>query len=454
VSWRVNQLKESMLASRLKSNVPDFLIVLFWYLVFLPGRMSVDSASTLEVIQQGESTSTQTAIYFRYLQIFSFNGERYYFISLINIVTFYFASRFFCLKMFDSQPKKVLFFRIFLVSPFFGFFGGLIQHELQFVSGCLILLALLKRDKFSGSIPTVTPRLLGIACIGVILANCRWDGIVVTLMFVFLCVPKKTLLKTAIAITFLFIVFNQSALLKVEKMPPAFKFASLIGDIKCISSDPLVELSTGDLDFLKQLAGNNYDKLFEPTACNFADHGFFVFETFQYSDVEFMKGYLRIALKNPMLILNAHIERSRQVLPPILFRSPPNMFDFENDESQFPANTRPGILYTMRPAQTNSFIQDLQGALQSALNLPAYLINQRSNIWGWGGLWIFTILVLNWISSPLISREQILIILSHLGFLFLTIPTIDARYLFMEIFLGILIIPHQLNALGRKIRMI
>jgi hypothetical protein len=443
-----------MLAHRLKSFVPDIFIVLFWYLVFLPGRMSVDSASTLSLIQQGGSTSTQTAIYFRYLQIFSFNGEVYYLVSLLNILTFYFASRFFCLKMFDGQPKKVLFFRIFLASPFFGFFGGLIQHELQFVSGCLILLALLKRDKFTGSIRTVTPRILGIACIGVLLANFRWDGIVVTLMFIFLFVPKKILFKTAITATFLFLVFNQSAVLKVEKMPPAFKFASLIGDIKCISSDPLVRLSTEDLDFLKQLAGNNYGKLFEPTACNLADHGFFVFESFQYSDVEFMKGYFRIALKNPMLILNAHIERSRQVLPPILFRSPPNMFDFENDESQFPANTRPGILYTMKPAQTNTNLQELQGALQSILNLPAYLVNQRSSIWGWGGLWVSIILVLNWISSQFISREHILIILSHLGFLFLTIPTIDARYLFLEIFLGVLIIPHQLNSLGRKIRLI
>lgn len=450
--FHLNQLNKSMFAARLKSFVPDFLIVLFWYLVFLPGRMSVDSASTFGLIQQGESTSTQTAIYFRYLQIFSLNGEIYYLVSLINILTFYSASRFFCLKMFDSRPKKVLFFRVFLASPFFGFFGGLISHELQFVSGSLILLALLKKDKFSGSIRTVTPRILGIACVGVALANCRWDGIVVTLMFVFLFIPKRTLFKTAIAATFLFLVFNQSSLLNVEKMPPAFKFAPLIGDIKCISSDPLVELSVEDLNFLKQLAGNNYGKLFEPTACNFADHGFFVFESFQYSDIEFMKGYSRIALKNPMLVLNAHIERSRQVLPPILFRSPPNMFDFENDESQFPANTRPGILYTMRPVQTNGFIQDLQGAVQSILNLPAYLINQRSSIWGWGGLWVSIILVLNWISPKIISREQILIILAHLGFLFLTIPTIDARYVFLEIFLGILIIPHQLNSLRHKIR--
>lgn len=354
--------------------------------------------------------------------------------------------------MFGDQPKKVLFFRIFLVSPFFGFFGGVIQHELQFVSGCLILLALLKKDKFSSVNHSVTPNSIGIACIGVLLVNCRWDGIVITLLFVFMLVPRKMLLKAVISVTFLILVFNQSALLKVEKMPPAFKFASLIGDIKCVSSDPLVELSAGDLDFLYNLAGDNYGKLFKPTPCHLADHGFFVFETFQYSDVEFMKGYFSIALKNPMLIFNAHTERSRQVLPPILFRSPPNMFDFKNDESQFPANTRPGILYTMKPVQTKNIFQELQGALQSILNLPAYVINQRSSVWGWGGLWVFIILILNWLSTQFVTGQQILVILSHLSFLFLTMPAIDARYIMLELILGVLIIPHQLSSLGRKIR--
>jgi len=443
-----------MLFQRLKTFVPDILIVSFWYLVFFPGRMSVDSQSTLSLIRQGGEASSQTAIYFRYLQIFSFNGEILYFISLINILTFYSASRFFCLKMFHDQPRKVLFFRIFLASPFFGFFGGMIQHELQFVSGCLILLALLKRNKFSGSKLTLTSSSLGIAAIGILLANFRWDGIVITLIFVFAFVHKKILLKIAIATTFLFVVFNQSALLKVDKMPNAFKFASLIGDIKCISSDPLVELGSEDLDFLKKLAGSNYDRLFEPTACNLADHGFFVFESFQYSDIEFMRGYFSIALKNPMLILNAHIERGRQVLPPVLFRSPPNMFDFKDDETQFPSNTRPGILYTMKSIQPTNNLQELQGVLQSILNLPAYVINQRSNIWGWGGLWVSLILVFNWMSTRFLSREQILIILAHLGFLFLTIPSIDARYLFLEMILGVLIIPHQVNSIRRKIRSI
>ncbi len=448
-----NQLNNSALIKRLKPFVPDIFIVFFWYLVFFPGnRMSVDSASTLDAIQQGESTSVGTAIYFRYLQIFSLNGEALFFLSLINILTFYFASRFFCLKMFDNQPNRILFFRIFLISPFFGFFGGMIQHELQFVSGCLILLALLKRVKFSGLKRTVNLSSIGIACLGMLLANCRWDGIVISLLFVFMFVPKKLLLKVVISSTFLILVLSQSTLLKVDKMPSAFKFAPLIGDIKCISSDPLVRLSARDLRFLNNLAGDNFSKLFEPTACSLADHGFFVFESFQYSDVEFMKGYFSIALKNPMLILNAHIERGRQVLPPILFRSPPNMFDFVNDETQFPSNKRPGILSTLKLTEPNNSFQELQGILQSVLNLPAYLINQRSSVFGWGGLWVFIVLTLNWFSTQFVSRKQIIIILSHLTFLFLTVPSIDARYIFLEMYLGILIIPHQISTLRAKIR--
>lgn len=431
----------------------DIFIVFIWYIVFFPGhRMSVDSATTLDLIKKSESTSVGTAIYFRYLQTFSFNGEALFFLSLTNILTFYFATRFFCLKMFDNQPNKLLFFRIFLVSPFFGFFGGMIQHELQFVSGSLILLALLKRDKFSDFKRNVNLNSTVIACLGILLVNCRWDGIVITLLFLFMFVPRKMLLKVAISSTFLILVFSQSTLLRVDKMPSAFKFAPLIGDIKCISSDPLVKLSARDLVFLNNLAGENFSKLFEPTACNLADHGFFVFESFQYSDVEFMKGYLSIALKNPMLVLNAHIERSRQVLPPILFRSPPNMFDFENDQSQFPANKRPGILSTMKPTTTNGSFQELQGILHSVLNLPAYLINQRSSVFGWGGLWVFLVLTLNWLSVQFVSREQVIIIVSHLSFLFLTVPSIDARYVFLEIFLGVLIIPHQIRTLRDKIK--
>ncbi len=446
------RFKKNRKEHALRSFVPEIALVLFWYLVFFPGRMSVDSALTLDLIQAGKSTSTQTAIYFWYLKVFSMNGEILFILSFINILTFYFATRFFCFQMFNSQPKKVIFFRLFLASPFFGFFGPLILHELQFVSGCLILMALLKKKRFSESSSSVKLSNEGLACIGLLLANFRYDGILISLIFIFLFLPKKIFFKTTIAGVFFLLVSNQSALLKVDEMPPGFKFAALVGDIKCVTSDPLVELSAGDMDFLNKLAAKNISKLFEPTTCNYADHGFFVFESFSFSDIEFIKGYLNIAIKNPMLILNAHIERGRQVLPPILFRSPPNMFDFKDDATQFPANNRDGILYTMKSTQTHNKFQELQSVIQSMLNLPAYIINQRSSVWGWGGLWVSLILILNWLSTRFIFREQILIMIAHLGFLFLTIPSISARYVLLEIILGVLIIPHQLSSLGRKLR--
>jgi len=53
-----SRFKESKIEHALRSFVPEIALVLFWYLVFFPGRMSVDSALTLDLIQAGKTTST------------------------------------------------------------------------------------------------------------------------------------------------------------------------------------------------------------------------------------------------------------------------------------------------------------------------------------------------------------------------------------------------------------
>lgn len=441
--WKSNNLL--MFAS-------EALIVLFWYLVFFPGRVSVDSEIAIQKMNEGYSTGTGTAIYFRYLQWFSANGELLFLISFINIWTFYFATSYFFKTITKNEKQSRRLFLYFLISPFFGFFGGMIMHEIQFVSGALILLALLKDQKLPRSFRKIDTREITIALAGILLVNCRFDGILVTVLFIFMFFMRRIFFKILISSLVVLSLVFQSQILQVEKVPTAFKLAPFIGDLKCIVQDPISEIDEADKVFLKKIAGQNYARLFIPTPCNAADYGFFIFDTFEMSGAEFIRGYLRIAIKNPLLTLYSHVERSRLILPPFVFRSPPNMYDFKDEASAFPANTRPGLLHTLIIPDVNEGIGRYQEKLQSLLNLFAYLINQRTSFWSWGGMWVTLILILSYYSINIINRRQWFIIFSHLGLLFFLMPSTDARYVLLYIIMGILVVPFQLKVLRLKMK--
>ena len=115
------------------------------------------------------------------------------------------------------------------------------------------------------------------------------------------------------------------------------------------------------------------------------------------------------------------------------------MFNFSDDDSTFPGNNRPGLFNTLKVDSSLGNLGKARNILQSILNLPAYVFNQNSTFWAWGGFWLFTITFLNVYSSKLFTRIEILLLFSHALFLTVFCPALDPRYVLLEIEIGILV---------------
>lgn len=160
-----------------KNEVINLFIIIAYYLIFAPGKLSVDSSILLEDIQKHNASSTGTAVYARYFQLLTINGNFLYLISLVNIISLYLGVKFFCQTYFANfSTFKNSFLPFFIFSPFFGFVGMTIGHETPFVSGTLILMSFAKkRLQFSHNEFLKLSNLI-IILVGLVLCNCRFDG--------------------------------------------------------------------------------------------------------------------------------------------------------------------------------------------------------------------------------------------------------------------------------------
>ena len=227
----------------------------------------------------------------------------------------------------------------------------------------------------------------------------------------------------------------------VSPSEPALKLLPMLGDLKCIAQDNDSEISAENWIFLESLGSRA--KWESKTSCLYADDAIFAYwRAGELPVYDFVSNWAKICLSNPRICLMAHIQRSSQALPPPFFMGQPNATESdyrvpvgENTKRSLQVFNEVVIDAPIAGKFKSQQIPFVSG-LESIVLFSAFVLNQNSRIWGWGGLWfflLFTYILFNYRRALIV----LLPMLTQLCLLFAASPLPDPRYVFGWILMGL-----------------
>jgi hypothetical protein len=390
-----------ILSSTLRSNrrfkLCLFTISTFWYLALFPGRLGFDYSEAIRIMQRGESTDWWTASFWWYLKISTFNGRTIVFSSLISLMilgySLYYLSESVRSKHFTNRLALLIVF----CSPIYGGFGVNISHDTFIAAGIIIFTGFHIRI-FHEQKPL---RILD--CLPIVFASI----LVLTTHYGVFLVAANTLLllwkrnfKLAAVLPIVSIVTILISSLGVTQVPKYGPILVIMGDLKCVAQHPMAEITKSEWQTLISLAPES--EWLTPTKCSFIDDALRGLPSLDLDktklDRNLIEAYLGIAGRNPAVVALAHFQRASVALPPPFFAGPKNMIDVD-----------PAIPIGLG---TNTALQSEAGVLHPSIDEPSvafkvsgfrvleipaqglvFMVNQASWFWGWGGLWLWPILI-------------------------------------------------------------
>lgn len=386
-----------------KSGQYRFFIIVsvLWYLAFFPGRLGADGSGAIRMLQQGISTKWWTAIYFWFLRITSFDGKQIYLTSLIGIVGFVYS----LLHMMNSLnhifgKRATTATKIFFCTPLFGTFAVTIGHDIQQVTG-LILLFSLHLLKFSGKFQDRIRRNVATYFVAGLFVSMTQIGIIfIVVSGTLLFTNRKYFLLGLSSFLLILLVVAISNFGISNSYMNYTKIGPMIADIKCVVQHPQALVNDSDWNTLQEIAPKI--KWEEPISCKTIDltlnHLGILDKEIKFSK-SILRAYLDVCAKNTAICIMAHIQRSRAALPPPFFPPPDNQIKWDSDRPiGFGANTAlqqgPELLHPSIDEESVKISLVFLLPLQVIAQLATFLFNQASWFWGWGGLWLWPIAIL------------------------------------------------------------
>lgn len=434
---------------------------LLWYISLFPGRIGSDPVQAVLLMKQGNSTDWWTAIFFWFLKISTFNGQSIWLASLISITVLYIAVYFFIfsLPIKSEILNKTLF--IICVTPIFGNFGVNINHDVFFSSGVLLILGISLRRFYA---PDSSPNYLMCGSAIILLLNAKTGYVIIIAFLIYLFLTHFNKIAVICCGLLAAVAFLISSL-GVSKSTVPIHFLPALADLKCVTQHPEARITDQEWQYLGSIAEINDWKV--PKTCSNMDIAIESIRSKKLDTLnaqDFIINYFSIVTRNPAIVIQAHLQRSSQALPPPFFQGPENQVDrnIQNPVGlntnialqQGPSVLHPSIDYAEFKIQ-NGFLK----TLESIALLPSFLVNQASWFWGWGGLWFWPIFL--YLIFPLQLRKPMKLLhltyplLANHLFLVLVGPIPAPRYVMSTILTGcimsILLIFHVLETTKRKI---
>lgn len=421
-----------------------WLIIGSWYVSLFPGRMGFDYSLLISMIREGESTDWWTGLFYWYMRILSFNGNSIFLCSLVGLLALSHAVRVFTktLPTTTAIQDRVFFF-VSLI-PLFPVFGLTVSHDVFQTSGIILLfareVAVYRKIYIRGlsSMPVAA-----LCCVE--LLTTRTGIYLILLYLVIKAIQKKWLEIPILVLTSLIVMFVSS--LGVTHVDSKAALARvLVSDLKCVAQHPEAEISQDEWQFLLSISPEEQWRT--PSSCASADAQLSTMDLSEnaVANVDFLKKYFSIVKKNPAIVVVAHLQKSRGALPPPFFQGPENQVDLDT-RNPIGLNTNtalqsgPEILHPSIDAPGLKVNNGLLKLAEAAAQGPILLINQASWFWGWGGLWLWPILMYALIYLRIRKWRYFLQILSPLLLHHVTMVAIGpgafGRYYMSAIIMGI-----------------
>jgi hypothetical protein len=417
-----------------------------WYLSLFPGRLGFDYSKAIVMIQNGESTSWWTSLFWWFLRISSLEGRSIAIASFLCLIGLGYSLFYLC----ESLPGKKTVNRLSLLlvslTPIYGAFGVNVSHDVFQVAGILIFTGFQFRV-FSAREMIGAADYLAVTLASAMVLTTHY-GLPLVAVNVFLFLVQKYF-KLAFLIAGSTVLISTISPIGITQVPTYGLVIPIMGDLKCIAQLETAELSDADWDFLLSLAPKN--EWTDPKTCSFTDYSLGDMKSIDLGEIEFnsnlVSNYLTIASNNPAVVAMAHFQRASIALPPPFFFGPPNQVT-RNPAVPIGQGTNnalqsyPGVLHpSIDEASVNNQISWLL-PLEAVAQASIFLVNQASWFWGWGGLWLWPIVIyltFGFKGLGVLSRITILsnVLVLHGLLLILSAPL--PRYVISTILLGLFI---------------
>jgi hypothetical protein len=436
----------SILRNSIKSRFRRliFLIVGFWYLAMWPGRLGYDYSLAIRMIRANQSTDWWTALYFRFLEFSTFYGATIMLTSFIGLITLAFSLWFFLSSVIqDLRVLKITYLAI-LSTPLFGVFGVTVSHDVLQTAGIISFLGLLIRVR--RNLLSNRDFVLSYIFASMCLLTVKTGFITIFVLTVVLYFTRYRMfaLRSLIPIVLVAVISQVGIGSSIIKHPGT---NVLLSDLKCVAQHPEADISEQEWLTLQEFAPR--ELWVQPVTCSNMDlqiSTLGISESDIQSPNTFFLDYLRIVSKNPLIVIQAHIQKSLGALPPPFFPGPQNQVDQNIDNPVgYGVNTAlqkgPELLHPSIDEPSVAVKVKLLLPLQAIAQTLTFLINQASWFWAWGGLWLWPILFFYISSLRLTKFSQIFvsllpIFLLHAGNVILG-PGPLGRYYMSTILVGV-----------------
>jgi hypothetical protein len=364
-------------------NIASLVAATIWYIGLFPGRIGYDPIQAVKLMRSDKSTDWWTSLYFRVLELTTFQGKSIWFASLVSLLILYVSFKYFLysIPVKNEILDKTSF--VICISPLFGNFAVNLSHDVFFVSAIMLLLGYSYRRITQNKLA----KGVFLPCFIIILLLCSKSGYIIILLFLlYLVVIKVSKTRILFYSGFTLFVFTISNL-GVTKSPVPLEILPLVADLKCVVQHPKAEISEAEILYLSKIA--KISEWREPATCSSMDKALDVFTNLQLNAIgkkEFLANYLSISSKNPAIVIQSHLQRSSVALPPPFFQGPQNHVD-QNINNPVGLNTNTALQLgpeVLHPSIDDpSFKKELGPVkyLESILLLFSFLMNQASWFW-------------------------------------------------------------------------
>jgi hypothetical protein len=358
------------------------------------------------MIKADQSTDWWTALYFRFLEFSTFYGATIMLSSFIGLISLAFSLWFFLSSAIQDRRILKKTYLAVLSTPLFGVFGVTVSHDVFQTSGIIVFLGLLIRVR--QNLLSNREFVLYFIFASVCLLTVKTGFLTIATLTIVLCFTRYRVsaLRCSIPIVLVALISQVGIGPSIIKHPGA---NVLLSDLKCVAQHPEADISEQEWLTLQEFASR---KLWEePVTCSNIDLQIKTLEISE-SDIKlhktFFMDYLSIVSKNPLIVIQAHIQKSLGALPPPFFPGPQNQVDQNIDNPiGYGVNTAlqkgPELLHPSIDEPSVATKAKLLLPLQAIAQVLAFLVNQASWFWAWGGLWLWPILFF-YISSLRITR--------------------------------------------------